>query len=189
MTVSLFGHHRGRVILAIHEDTRVSPLFLIELPMPTSVLHREISSRVVKLALESDTRRSAHRRLVEEYIWAVYCNGRKASYAIRRKEASNDERQRKEASYDECHVLRLLRTVSMGVSVLPPPAPEKDDGPDSEITYVRARVERVVGSKDSEVFYMINPEEGGNGGDDNGVGGGGRTGAEHFLSKDEMSKP
>jgi hypothetical protein len=36
---------------------------------------------------------------------------------------------------------------------------------------------------------MINPEEGGNGGDDNGVGGGGRTGAEHFLSKDEMSKP
>ncbi|XP_066394460.1 protein MIZU-KUSSEI 1-like [Miscanthus floridulus] len=173
-TVTLFGHRRGRVSLAIHEDTRAPPLFLIELPMLSSTLHREISSGTVKLALESDTR-SARRRLVEEYVWAVYCNGRKAGYAIRRKEASDDER----------HVLRLLRGVSMGAGVLPPPAagpPEKEGsgggvpagaGPDGELTYVRARVERVVGSKDSEAFYMINPEEGGNGGDNNGGGGGG----------------
>jgi uncharacterized protein (TIGR01570 family) len=174
-TVTLFGHRRGRVSLAIHEDTRAPPLFLIELPMLTSALHREISSGTVKLALESDTR-SARRRLVEEYVWAVYCNGRKAGYAIRRKEASDDER----------HVLRLLRGVSMGAGVLPPAAagpPEKEGGggaavpagagPDGELTYVRARVERVVGSKDSEAFYMINPEEGGNGGDNNNGGGGG----------------
>ncbi|KAL6844648.1 hypothetical protein ACP4OV_025307 [Aristida adscensionis] len=164
-TVTLFGHRRGRVSLAIHEDTRAPPLFLIELPMPTSALHREIASGAVKLALESDTR-SARRRLVEEYVWAVYCNGRKAGYAIRRKEASDDER----------HVLRLLRGVSMGAGVLPA-APEKDGGvpagPDGELTYVRARVERVVGSKDSEAFYMINPEEGGNAGDKNDAGGGG----------------
>ncbi|KAG0533539.1 hypothetical protein BDA96_04G201700 [Sorghum bicolor] len=165
-TVTLFGHRRGRVSLAIHEDTRAPPLFLIELPMLTSALHREISSGTVKLALESDTR-SARRRLVEEYVWAVYCNGRKAGYAIRRKDASDDER----------HVLRLLRGVSMGAGVLPA-APEKEGGvpagPDGELTYVRARVERVVGSKDSEAFYMINPEEGGNGGDNNnGAGGGG----------------
>jgi uncharacterized protein (TIGR01570 family) len=75
--------------------------------MPTSALHREISSGAGKRALESDTR-----RLVEEYVWAVYCNGRKAGYVIRRKEASDDER----------HVLRLLRAVSMGVGVLPAPA-------------------------------------------------------------------
>ncbi|KAG2643910.1 hypothetical protein PVAP13_2KG356000 [Panicum virgatum] len=162
-TVTLFGHRRGRVSLAIHEDTRAPPLFLIELPMLTSALHREISSGVVKLALESDTR-SARRRLVEEYVWAVYCNGRKSGYAIRRKEASDDER----------HVLRLLRGVSMGAGVLPA-APEKDGGgapagPDGELTYVRARVERVVGSKDSEAFYMINPEEGGNAGGESGGG-------------------
>jgi uncharacterized protein (TIGR01570 family) len=152
------------VSLAIHEDTRAPPLFLIELPMLTSALHREISSGALKLALESDTR-SARRRLVEEYVWAVYCNGRKAGYSIRRKEASDDER----------HVLRLLRGVSMGAGVLPA-APEKEGGvpagPDGELTYVRARVERVVGSKDSEAFYMINPEEGGNGADNNGGGGG-----------------
>ncbi|RLM86687.1 protein MIZU-KUSSEI 1 [Panicum miliaceum] len=162
-TVTLFGHRRGRVSLAIHEDTRAPPLFLIELPMLTSALHREISSGVVKLALESDTR-SARRRLVEEYVWAVYCNGRKAGYAIRRKEVSDDER----------HVLRLLRGVSMGAGVLPA-APEKEGGvpagPDGELTYVRARVERVVGSKDSEAFYMINPEEDGNGGSESGAGG------------------
>uniref|UniRef100_A0A0D3H1C7 Uncharacterized protein n=1 Tax=Oryza barthii TaxID=65489 RepID=A0A0D3H1C7_9ORYZ len=33
-------------------------------------------------------------------------------------------------------------------------------GPDGELTYMRARVERVVGSKDSEAFYMINPDDG-----------------------------
>ncbi|KAK1631469.1 hypothetical protein QYE76_005784 [Lolium multiflorum] len=152
-TVTLFGHRRGRVSLAIHEDTRAPPVFLIELPMLTSALHKEIASGVVKLALESDTR-SARRRLVEEYVWAVFCNGRKAGYSIRRKEASDDER----------HVMRLLRGVSMGAGVLPA-APEQEGGvpagPDGELTYVRARVERVVGSKDSEAFYMINPHEGG----------------------------
>ncbi|GJN15952.1 hypothetical protein PR202_gb02901 [Eleusine coracana subsp. coracana] len=171
-TVTLFGQRRGRLSLAIHEDTRAPPVFLIELPVLASALHREMVAACgggVKLALESDTRRGARRqRLVEEYVWAVYCNGRKAGYAIRRKDASDDER----------HVLRLLRGVSMGAGVLPPPPDERrtmrtkgsaavtpasagSAGTDGEITYMRARVERVVGSKDSEAFYMINPDDGG----------------------------
>ncbi|KAL6646031.1 hypothetical protein ACP70R_014879 [Stipagrostis hirtigluma subsp. patula] len=161
-TVTLFGHRRGRLSLAIHEDTRSPPVFLIELPMLAAALHREMATGTVKLALESDTR-SARRRLLEEYVWAVYCNGRKAGYAIRRKDASDDER----------HVLRLLRGVSMGAGVLPPPPDETrrggattpSAGPDGELTYMRARVERVVGSKDSEAFYMINPDDGSDGGD------------------------
>uniref|UniRef100_A0A0D9XEL1 Protein MIZU-KUSSEI 1 n=1 Tax=Leersia perrieri TaxID=77586 RepID=A0A0D9XEL1_9ORYZ len=174
-TVTLFGQRRGRVSLAIHEDTRAPPVFLIELPMLTSALHKEIASGVVKLALESDTR-SARRRLVEEYVWAVYCNGRKAGYSIRRKEASDDER----------HVMRLLRGVSMGAGVLPA-APEKEGGapaaagPDGELTYVRARVERVVGSKDSEAFYMINPSEGGVGGAGDSAGDGSAPELSIFL--------
>ncbi|KAF8769534.1 hypothetical protein HU200_006572 [Digitaria exilis] len=164
-TVTLFGHRRGRISLAIHEDTRSPPAFLIELPMLAAALHREMATGVVKLALESDTRGVAARRrrpLLEEYVWAVYCNGRKAGYAIRRKDASDDER----------HVMRLLRGVSMGAGVLPPPPPDvgarvagggaatPNAGPDGELTYMRARVERVVGSKDSEAFYMINPDGG-----------------------------
>uniref|UniRef100_A0A0E0LVX5 Protein MIZU-KUSSEI 1 n=1 Tax=Oryza punctata TaxID=4537 RepID=A0A0E0LVX5_ORYPU len=162
-TVTLFGHRRGRLSLAIHEDTRAPPVFLIELPMLASAMHREMATGTVKLALESDTR-SARRRLLEEYVWAVFCNGRKAGYAIRRKDASDDER----------HVLRLLRGVSMGAGVLPPPPADcregaaSSAGPDGELTYMRARVERVVGSKDSEAFYMINPDDG----SDNGGGAG-----------------
>ncbi|XP_066326951.1 protein MIZU-KUSSEI 1-like [Miscanthus floridulus] len=165
-TVTLFGHRRGRLSLAIHEDTRCPPAFLIELPMLAAALHREMATGTVRLALESDTARgvgsSSRRRrpLLEEYVWAVYCNGRSAGYAIRRKDASDDER----------HVLRLLRGVSMGAGVLPPPPDERAGAaaratpgsacPDGELTYMRARVERVVGSKDSEAFYMINPDDG-----------------------------
>ncbi|PUZ51883.1 hypothetical protein GQ55_6G226600 [Panicum hallii var. hallii] len=159
-TVTLFGHRRGRLSLAIHEDTRSPPAFLIELPMLAAALHREMATGTVRLALESDTTRgvaaAARRRrpLLEEYVWAVYCNGRSAGYAIRRKDASDDER----------HVLRLLRGVSMGAGVLPPPPDGRAGagaGPDGELTYMRARVERVVGSRDSEAFYMINPDGGG----------------------------
>ncbi|CAD6341742.1 unnamed protein product [Miscanthus lutarioriparius] len=169
-TVTLFGHRRGRLSLAIHEDTRAPPAFLIELPMLAAALHREMATGTVRLALESDTARGGvgsrrrRRPLLEEYVWAVYCNGRSAGYAIRRKDASDDER----------HVLRLLRGVSMGAGVLPPPPDERAGAaaaaaaratpssacPDGELTYMRARVERVVGSKDSEAFYMINPDDG-----------------------------
>lgn len=166
-TVTLFGHRRGRLSLAIHEDTRSPPAFLIELPMLAAALHREMATGTVRLALESDTARGVavasrrRRPLLEEYVWAVYCNGRSAGYAIRRKDASDDER----------HVLRLLRGVSMGAGVLPPPLDERAGAaacaatpgracPDGELTYMRARVERVVGSKDSEAFYMINPDDG-----------------------------
>lgn len=39
----------------------------------------------------------------------------------------------------------------------------KKKGPsEGELLYMRARFERVVGSRDSEAFYMINPD--GNGG-------------------------
>ncbi|ONM03698.1 Protein MIZU-KUSSEI 1 [Zea mays] len=166
-TVTLFGHRRGRLSLAIHEDTRAPPAFLIELPMLAPALHREMATGTVRLALESDTRggaaaRRRRRPLLEEYVWAVYCNGRKAGYAIRRKDASDDER----------HVLRLLRGVSMGAGVLPPPPDDRAGAratatatatpaacPDGELTYMRARVERVVGSNDSQAFYMINPDD------------------------------
>ncbi|PKA63208.1 hypothetical protein AXF42_Ash020581 [Apostasia shenzhenica] len=154
-TVTLFGYRRGRVSMAIQEDNRSPPVFLIELPMQTSFLHKEMASGLVKLALESETRTS-RKKLMEEYVWAVYCNGRKSGYSIRRKHESDEERQ----------VMQLLRGVSMGAGVLPG-SPEKEAATaagDGEMTYMRARFERVVGSKDSEALYMINPD--GSGGPD-----------------------
>ncbi|CAI0465304.1 unnamed protein product [Linum tenue] len=48
----------------------------------------------------------------------------------------------------------------MGAGVLPPAGKEAAAAVDGggEVTYIRARFERVVGSKDSEALYMINPD-------------------------------
>lgn len=153
-TVTLFGYRRGRVSLAMQEDPKSPPTFLLELPILTSALHREMASGTVKIALESEGGgpQQRRRRLVDESVWAVYCNGRRAGFSSRRKQATEEER----------HVMQVLRGVSMGAGVLPCTAErEAASGAEGEMTYMRARFERVVGSRDSEALYMINPDGGG----------------------------
>jgi uncharacterized protein (TIGR01570 family) len=50
----------------------------------------------------------------------------------------------------------------MGAGVIPAAC----GGGEGDVMYMRARFERVVGSRDSEAFYMMNPDSstGGNGG-------------------------
>uniref|UniRef100_A0A1D1XNA8 Putative ATP-binding protein PYRAB09480 n=1 Tax=Anthurium amnicola TaxID=1678845 RepID=A0A1D1XNA8_9ARAE len=146
-TVTLFGQRRGRVSLAMQDDPGGPPVFLVELPMLTSLLHKEMASGVVKIALESESR-TPRRKLTEEFVWAVYCNGRKSGYSIRRRHCSDDER----------YVLQVLRGVSTGAGVLPSDSRDAPVDYNGEMTYMRARFERVVGSKDSEALYMINPD-------------------------------
>ncbi|KAK6939562.1 Protein MIZU-KUSSEI 1-like, plant [Dillenia turbinata] len=148
-TGTLFGYKKGRVSLAIQEDPHCFPIFIIELPMLTSALHKEMASDIVRIALESETK-TQKKKLMEEFVWAVYCNGRKIGYSIRRKQMSDDE----------LHVMQHLRGVSMGAGVFPTPSSEKEAPAsiDGELTYMRARFDRVVGSKDSEALYMINPD-------------------------------
>lgn len=88
-----------------------------------------------------------NKKLLEEMAWAVYCNGRKIGYSVRRKEMSDEE----------AHVMSLLKGVSMGTGVLPCRRPEKSSEGEM-MTYLRARFQRVVGSKDSQALYMINPD-------------------------------
>lgn len=157
-TGTIFGHRKGRIVLAIQEDPHCPPIFMLELPILTAAFHKEMDSDTVRIALESETR-THRKRLLEEFVWAVYCNGRKVGYSIRRKQLSDDE----------ARVMQLLRGVSMGAGVLPCPyggekekeKPEQGgagSSGDGELTYMRARFERVVGSKDSEALYMINPD-------------------------------
>ncbi|KAK6160740.1 hypothetical protein DH2020_004121 [Rehmannia glutinosa] len=142
-TGTLFGYRKGRLSLAIQEDPHRPPMFVIELPIQTGQLHKEMSSSdVLRIALETDTK-THKKKLLEEFVWAVYSNGRKIGYSIRRMNMSDDE----------VHVMGLLRGVSMGAGVLP--GLENADG---DLTYIRARFDRVVGSKDCESFYMINPD-------------------------------
>ncbi|XP_022981726.1 protein MIZU-KUSSEI 1-like [Cucurbita maxima] len=118
-------------------------IFVIELPMQTVVLNKKMASHIVRIALESETKRNK-KKVMEELVWAVYCNGRKVGYSFRRKHMSDDE----------VRVMQQLRGVSMGAGVLPSPPSDKD----GKLTYMRARFERVVGSQDSEALSMINPD-------------------------------
>ncbi|KAK7309984.1 hypothetical protein RJT34_07161 [Clitoria ternatea] len=144
---TLFGHRRGHVHFAFQEDPKLSPAFLIELATPTSVLVREMASGLVRIALECESKRKTKRkRLLEEQVWRSYCNGRKCGYANRR-----------ECGAEEWKILKAVEPISMGAGVLPMGG-NGAAGSEGELMYMRAKFERVVGSKDSEAFYMLNPD-------------------------------
>lgn len=148
--VTIFGYRKGRLSLAIQEDPHKIPIFVIELPMHSQVFHKEMANDILRIALESETK-THKKKLLEEFVWAVYCNGRKFGYSIRRNNMTDDE----------LHVMQLLRGVSMGAGVLPGPndhSKEKNGFAYGELTYMRSRFQRVVGSKDSESLYMMNPD-------------------------------
>ncbi|GER29842.1 hypothetical protein STAS_05738 [Striga asiatica] len=145
---TLFGHRRGHVHFAFQEDFKQGPAFLVELATPTSALVKEMASGLVRVALECDRKpeKKNYFKLLEEPIWRTYCNGKKGGYAMRR-----------DCGPEEWKVLEAIGPISMGAGVIPGP-PGDGPGPDGEMMYMRARFERVVGSKDSEAFYMMNPD-------------------------------
>ncbi|XP_058727636.1 protein MIZU-KUSSEI 1-like [Vicia villosa] len=150
MVGTLFGYRRGHVHFAFQEDSKLSPAFLIELATPTSVLVREMASGVVRIALECEQKSGGGGRkglkLLAEPIWRTYCNGRKCGYAYRH-----------ECGSEEWRILRAVEPITMGAGVLPMPSNENGAEFEGEIMYMRAKYERVVGSKDSQAFYMLNP--------------------------------
>lgn len=142
---TLFGYRRGHVHFAFQEDAKLNPAFLIELATPTSVLVREMASGLVRIALECEKKPGKKAgKLLEELLWRTYCNGKKCGYAMRR-----------ECRPEEWKLLKAVEPVSMGAGVLPG---NGAGGSEGELMYMRARFERVVGSKDSEAFYMMNPD-------------------------------
>lgn len=87
---------------------------------------------------------SSSRTLLEEPMWALFCNGKKSGYGVRR-----------EATEEDLGVMETLRAVSMGAGVMP----AKEEG-EEEIAYVRAAFDHVIASKDTEILYMMSPEDG-----------------------------
>ncbi|CAI9779264.1 unnamed protein product [Fraxinus pennsylvanica] len=143
---TLFGYRRGRVHFAFQEDFKLSPAFLVELATPTSILVKEMASGLVRIALECDKKTEKKGvKLLEEPIWRTYCNGKKCGYAVRR-----------ECGPEEWKILNSIGRISMGAGVLPGAGNGVE--PEGELMYMRAKFERVVGSKDSEAFYMMNPD-------------------------------
>lgn len=101
---------------------------------------------MVRVALECEKKAGGARppKLLEEPAWTAFVNGKSVGYATRR-----------EATEEDLGVMKLLHAVSMGAGVLPADMTDPNDG---ELTYMRAHFDRVVGSKDSETFYMLNPD-------------------------------
>ncbi|KAL0890518.1 hypothetical protein Bca101_014501 [Brassica carinata] len=163
---TLFGSRRGHVHFSVQKDPTSPPAFLIELATPISGLVKEMASGLVRIVLECDkakeegggakeTRggdKTIPRRLVEEPMWRTYCNGKKCGFATRRDCGEKEKR-----------VLKALEMVSMGAGVLPETEETSvgGGGGGGDIMYMRAKFERIVGSRDSEAFYMMNPDSNG----------------------------
>ncbi|XP_006651949.2 protein MIZU-KUSSEI 1-like [Oryza brachyantha] len=157
VTGTFYGHRRARIALAVQERPGSLPSLVLELGVPTAKLMQEISTGGhVRIALECEKKpkkssppEQANASLLEEPMWTAFVNGRRVGYAVRR-----------EASEGDLAVMQLLSTVSVGAGVLPGDVlvePAGADG-DGEVTYMRAGFDRVAGSKDSESFYMVNPD-------------------------------
>ena len=143
---TLFGYRRGHVHIAFQQNPKTTPAFLIELSTPTSVLVREMASGLVRVALECDKKWDKKgMKLLEEPLWRAYCNGKKCGYALCR-----------DCGPHEWRVLQSLGPITMGACVLPGGADVEEDGNgvqfEGELMYMRAKFERIVGSKDSEAF-------------------------------------
>lgn len=172
---TLFGSRRGHVHFAFQKDPNSPPAFLIELATPISGLVKEMASGLVRIALECDKEKQKSSssveeeikknpvRLTEERVWRTYCNGKKCGFANRR-----------DCGAKEWRILKAVEPISMGAGVLPGISLNSsgDDGDDEnnggggdggggEVMYMRAKFERVVGSRDSEAFYMMNPDSNG----------------------------
>ncbi|CAO2182584.1 unnamed protein product [Urochloa humidicola] len=128
--------------------------------MPTGRFMQEMGAEHLRVALECEKRPPGaagagigRTRLLDEPLWTAYVNGRKVGYAVRR-----------DPTDDDLTVMQLLRTVSAGAGVLPAgvvgagTAAATEGQEAGDLAYMRAHFDRVVGSRDSESFYMLNPD-------------------------------
>ncbi|XP_057519950.1 protein MIZU-KUSSEI 1-like [Amaranthus tricolor] len=149
---TLFGYRKGHVHFVFQREHNSIPVFFIELSTPITNLVKEMASGLVRIALECDKqeqkseKRFKRRRLLEEQVWRTYCNGKKCGFATKREIGAN-----------EAKILKAIEPISMGAGVLPG-FNGSGAGPDGELMYMRAQFERVVGSRDSEALYMVNPD-------------------------------
>ncbi|KAG0522695.1 hypothetical protein BDA96_07G059700 [Sorghum bicolor] len=177
VTGTLYGHRRGRVVLALQETPRCLPTLVVELALQTHALLRELGNPAgARIVLETERRavslsepaadaratrgggRGRAPPLLDEPSWTMFCNGKKTGYAVRR-----------EATDDDLTVMETLRVVSMGAGVLPGTRATSlvidaaAVAADDEVPYMRGCFDHFIGSRDSESLYMVAPQGGGTG--------------------------
>ncbi|KAI3990084.1 hypothetical protein MKX01_013570 [Papaver californicum] len=156
-TGTLYGHKKGHVNFAVQHDPTSEPVLLLELGTSTAMLVKEMSSGLVRIALECEKKPSDQTnggwrgrsisKIFQEPMWTMYCNGKKYGYAVSRT-----------CSESDWHVLNTIQTVSAGAGVIPMDKALMENWSDGELMYMRAKFDRVVGNRDSEAFYMLSPD-------------------------------
>ncbi|XP_021721662.1 protein MIZU-KUSSEI 1-like [Chenopodium quinoa] len=148
VTGTLFGYKKGKMSFSLQQSTKCLPTLVLDLPIQTHVLQKDMSIGMVRIALECEKKDEKGRKgLLEEPIWDMFCNGKKFGYAVKR-----------DANEMDLSIMELLKVTTMGVGVLPLSEFCDGDDPDDELAYIRANFDYVVGSKDSETLYMLCPE-------------------------------
>ncbi|KAG9450743.1 hypothetical protein H6P81_010708 [Aristolochia fimbriata] len=159
VTGTIFGFRHGKVSLCIQANHRTAPIVLLGLAVPSAVLAREMLSGLLRIALHcnyfninnnarnggiSTSRPRSLPPLVSMPLWTVYCNGRKAGFAVKRRPTKSD-----------MEVLRLMQSVPVGAGSINPNLLSYED---DELIYLRANFERVSGFAHSLSFHLINPD-------------------------------
>ncbi|XP_031488927.1 protein MIZU-KUSSEI 1-like [Nymphaea colorata] len=150
VTGTIYGHRRGYIRLCLQQDRlATAPPLLLHLAIPTKLLAQEMSSGIVRIALECNRQRDGSRDdsggeppLHAVPIWTTFCNGRRFGFAVQKRLTEKDRL-----------VLNAVQSTSVGAGAIP-----SEDG---EVMYLRAGFRRVVGSSDSESYHLINPDEAG----------------------------
>ncbi|XP_058215225.1 protein MIZU-KUSSEI 1 [Rhododendron vialii] len=150
---TIFGHRRGHVWFCVqHDRLSTRPALLLELPIPTHLLVKEMRCGLVRIALETLTRPGSELvscPLRSVPVWTMLCNGRKLGFAGRRK-----------ATESTRLMLKTMQSITVGAGVLPAGFGfGSGSEADGELMYMRANYECVVGGPDSESFHLINPDE------------------------------
>ncbi|CAI8612709.1 unnamed protein product [Vicia faba] len=146
---TIFGNRRGHVWFCIqHDRLTLKPSLLLELPLSTNSLVREMRNGLVRIALEcctsSDNPAFSNCPLRSVPLWTAYCNGRKTGFSARRR-AGDWVR----------NILSTMQCVTVGAGVIPSGFGSGSE----ELMYMRANFEHVVGNVDSESFHLVNPDE------------------------------
>ncbi|GAU19144.1 hypothetical protein TSUD_79670 [Trifolium subterraneum] len=150
ITGTIFGYRKGKINFCIQSNANsITPILLLELAVPTSILAREMSRGTLRIALESnstnDGQRSSTAMLLSTPFWTMYCNGKKVGYAVKRRPSNTD-----------FEVLNSMHSVVVGTGVI---KCNGEDDIDDEVMYLRGSFKRVGGgSSECESFHLIDPE-------------------------------
>ncbi|KAL3845141.1 hypothetical protein ACJIZ3_002544 [Penstemon smallii] len=137
VTGTLFGYRHGKVSFCIQTRPKsLSPILLLELSIPTSILAKEMKLRgSVRIALECNKPVGDMSSLLSVTVWTMYCNGKKVGSAIKREDSVAD------------YILRQVENVAIGAGII--------KCKNEDVMYLRGKFERIHSSSNSESFHLV----------------------------------